>query len=426
MFYFNASYQNRCLGNMSEISQVLFLPSEKDLYALEKSTMDNCRFFVDPQIYLSRISPEECTPACSRLVTYPWFGAKKLPDASLGISKWRENIKSNINHIWNPKNTRDPHKCCYESFEFQNNKEYDLITVPAPLISEKFEIGSMYSTWIDTALQVSQEVGNEKPLILTIALDEKLISSNDSDYFSIFDTLIDIVASRLDDGISGVYILFNQSTYKHPYRTPSRILKSYLYLTKSFSELGLEYIFINFADVFSLACLGLGATGFAIGRTRKTRILSLENYINQGGGQSYPLFFSPYILAEIPTRPFILEEFTKRYLYKHVFNVTSHSNYLYNVLKNKGDCSAILGWEYSQNNTVNSHKHFLSSVCQLSKTISSQSNTERAEYVYCWLQDCQKNQKWVRDKLGDTIESKIKFIDIDLWLSLIDEVSSMS
>src|SRR4051794_15671965 len=90
---------------------------------------------------------------------------------------------------------------------------------------------------------------------------------------------------------------------RHPLLAGEAVTRTYAHLTRAFANFGYEFVFVNFADVFGVACVGLGASGFVTGPTQSLRRLCLAGFLDDGGGLPLPHLYSHRAVAEfLPER----------------------------------------------------------------------------------------------------------------------------
>src|SRR5579863_3821464 len=156
----------------------------------------------------------------------------------------------------------------------------------------------------------------------------------------------------------GVYIVVVQNEAGHPFESSRNVQRAYVRLSSAFAARGYGTVLPNFADVFGLVCLGVGATGCSSGPSQALRRLALAGYKEEGGGIALPRFYSHKLAAELATEA-DLDRIVGRRLLRRVEDRTPYSETLMDTLASGGSASQLQPWAESRSNVAMAHRHFI-------------------------------------------------------------------
>jgi hypothetical protein len=257
-----------------------------------------------------------------------------------------------------------------------------------------------------------------QPVLATVAIDEAALNDSAFDEGGFLDTIVDQITSR--EGVDGVYLLVAQTHANHPFATDSRVLRTYLHLTRAFRGAGYSIVLTNFAGVFGQVCIGAGATGFAAGPSHSTRRLSLEGFDESRQGRALPKLFSRRTIGEYLSESH-LDPIVARRLLRRVRDVTPYSEALMEVLAAGGSAAQVPEWAESQNNISAASMHFVSRLASDARRISKVAANQRYEEVRDWLEDAAGNSLYIESRMSDE-SIELTHAPCQLWIDLLDQV----
>jgi hypothetical protein len=424
VFLLNLEHRWNLATSVDALNGALFLPSGNSSAKLTRArTPEFQRLLFDPQIYLSGLDCETCDLTCSRLATYPWFATDDVPEFDSGEStrsEWEKAVRSQIRQSWvgKPPVGQAIAGACHSALEFQLSLSCTHMILPSPLIEEREDEVQVQSEWLDQALAAAEELEIGQPLLATVAIAEAVLNDAAFDEGGFIEAILDQVTART--GIDGVYILIAQTHAQNPNSTDSRVLRAYLTLSHACAKAGYSTVLTNYAGVFGLACMGVGATGFACGASHKLRRLSLEGFQDSGGGLALPKFYSHRSVAEFLTET-ELDPIVERRLLRRIRDVTPHSQALMETLAADGTAAQLQAWAESQNNLTVSHMHFIHRLCTEANGLARLGPKQRRANVRDWLEDADANVTYMRsrfDQSGAELHGTIA--PSGNWLHLLD------
>lgn len=424
MFLLNLGYTWEMLSTIENLNGCVILPSNNySDRVLKASTFDINYKLLDPQLYLCHLDSQECQTTCSRLSSYPWFSTKDMPSIESekqSSTEWHKKIKDNIDNIWTNKLPDNMKTSIKKSIEFQIDINCSHILIPTPLISNREDEFNSQCKWIDEGLIQIRELEVGKPTLISISIDENILNDECFEDTGFLNTVVDQVTARKD--IDGIYLVVLQNDDKHPYKSSKNVFKTYLYLSKMFSNNNYEDIIINYSDVFGLVCLYFGATSIATGPSFKLRRMSTNQYKDGGGGVSLPLFYSSKTLSEYYSER-DLNKIVEKKLLLRIKDITPFSRELYNELKSGGSAANLPDWVESRSNTAASKKHFIFRIKKEFEIINNLSKEEKKEHIKDLLEIAISNKLFIDNRLK---EEKLKgnAAPSSLWLDLFEEFTT--
>jgi hypothetical protein len=285
-----------------------------------------------------------------------------------------------------------------EAIAFQLELGCTQIILPRPLLTEPGQEAEPQSEWLDAALAVAEgEFDVEEPLLATVALRDSVLSEEALAFGGLLDTVADQITARR--GLDGVYIVIEQTALSHPFDTNDRALRGYLQLCRTFAARGYDTVLPNFVDVFGLACMAAGATGFANGPSHALRRLSPSSFQDESYGIALPHFYSHRLIAELlPEQD--LDRIVAHGLLAQVRDVTPHSQALMETLKQKGSAAELPQWAESRNNQTTASKHFIRRLATEESRLAELGAQERVDRVRDWLIDADAKARYLDERLG--------------------------
>ncbi|MCC6678882.1 MAG: hypothetical protein IT436_17285 [Phycisphaerales bacterium] len=425
MFALNEGYQWKSSHFADSLHGAVYLAAGNHAERMRRSVLSDFAWqLFDPQLYLAGLEASRRTKVCARLATYPWFGVTDLPDFDSGntsLPKWQARIQGMIARRWPgaAPTGDDIAPAARSAVEFQADRGCTHIILPTPLIDEREDEAQAQGEWIDAGLEAAQDIDVGQPIVATVALSEGVLNDAAFNAGGFLDTIVDQVSSR--DGVSGAYIVVAQLQSHHPLQPPESVSRAYAHLTRAFVKCGYDFVFVNFADAFGVACVGLGAAGFATGPSQSLRRLSLAGFQDEGGGIALPHLYSHPVVGEfLPERD--LSVLAENDLLAHVKDQTVHSGDLFSALERTGSAANVRAWLESKNNLAAATKHFIARMIAEGTHYSRRTPEQRAARAERWLTEAARKQATLAEELDEeTIEPT--FAPAATWLEQYREGS---
>lgn len=418
MFALNEGYRWQAAKFADALHGVVYLPQGIHAERMRRSVLgDHAWQLIDPQLYLAGLDCTSCRKVCARLATYSWFGVTALPDYDSGdgsLRGWLQQVEETIETQWP---CRAPTGgaiavSARAAVEFQADSGCSHIILPAPMITDREDEAEVQGEWIDAGLEAVEELEVGQPVVATVALEETVLNDAAFEGAGFLDTVVDQVSAR--DGVVGAYVVIAQVHQRHPMCSPRQVTKAYAHLTKAFARRGYSFVFVNFADVFGLACVGLGATGFASGPSQSLRRLCLKSFQDDGGGTPLPRYYSHRSLGEFrPERD--LAVVVEQRLLRRVRDKTEHSASLLKALSESKSAANVAAWVESRNNLAAACSHFLTRMMLEGTAYLERTASQRRVKAEGWLEDAMVEQDFLKRRLENT-EADPVFADAALWL----------
>jgi len=417
MFALNEGYQ-WFSTNFTNLQGAVYLAAGNDAERMRRSPQANFTWKIfDPQLYLAGLSGSESAKICARLASYPWFGIDGTPEFDSGAQTrvaWQQGVQEFVKKNWRGSAPDEDERlsCSAAAVSFQADLGCTHILAPAPLIAEREDEAESCALWTDAALQAATELDIGQPVIATVAVSEGVLNDASFNEGGYLDTIVDQVVSR--DGLGGVYLVVAQTQPRHPLSAPSIVTRTYAHLTRAFANFGYEFIFVNFADVFGIACLGLGASGFATGRSQALRRLCLAAMLDDGGGLPLPHLYSHRAVAEfLPERE--MEAIAQRNLLPRVRDITTYSQDLFQALNAGEEISTITPWAETKNNVATAAKHFIARMITEGSAYSDLTVDDRHARATAWLAGAMNNQQALVERLAGFLDTFPTYAPVVDW-----------
>lgn len=425
MFLLNLGYRWHLASDIDDLGGVVFLPTGSHRERLRRSPLpESRRRLFDPQLYLAELSAEDCKMTCGRLVTYPWFGATDLPafdSGELTAKKWEEAVRSVVADHWRgtvPTGADIP-GACQSAIDFQLSIGCSHVILPSPLIGERENEAETQVQWLEAGIEAARNLEVGQPVLGTVAISEAVLNESTFEGAGFIDTVVDQLSSR--DGLHGVYIVVVQTHGGHPFTTARLVHRAYLTLATRFTQTGYDTVITNFADLFGLVAMTGGATAFAGGESQKLRRISLDCFLDQGGGKALPHLYSHPMAGEFLSETDI-NKIVDAKLGRRLRDVTEYSEQLFYALDRGRTAAEVPQWAESQSNITAAQKHFIRRLALEGVAISHVAQEERPDTIRDWLDDAAANHLLVADRLGKS-GMPGAFAPTAGWLELIDEGS---
>lgn len=409
MFYLNLGHAWSHL-DLEGLEAAILLPQGNSMEKIVRKAPEVRALLFDPQMYLAELDCTSSALVCSRLVSYPWFGAEDVPEFNsdqMSRTEWQKQIRESIEDLWlgSAVDVDEASEACEAAVEFQQSLNCAQVILPSPMVQEREDEAATQGAWLDAGVAAAEAMEVDVPVLATVAISDVVLNEAAFQEFGILDTLVDQITSR--EGIDGVYIVVAQSTGNHPFDTSRPILRAYQYLARAFADAGYEYVITNFADVFGLACYGVGATSFATGPSHALRRLSLTSFDDDGFGIALPFLYSHPTVAEFASES-DLNVINGHGLLRRVRDVTPSSERLLSVLASGGSADSVAAWAESRSNVKAAKTHFLTRMILAEDELSSVDVDERPDEVKDWLEGAAANILYLRDKIGAPSFGRLK------------------
>lgn len=425
MFFLNLGRSDlNLVGIVGGTHGVIFLPSSNYSERVSREALNQQPIVLfDPQLYLATLDRTNCTKVCGRLSSYPWFNVPDTPNCGDydGLNKWHSALTEHAKTNWpgRPPEGDDILTACIESLRFQEGLGCGQIILPTPLIADPSGEGGILATWLDEAQRAIRDEEAEGTFLATVALDESAITENFFERHALLDAVVDQVTAR--SLINGVYIVVSQSTPRHPLKAPICVYKAYIALSKAFADVGMQQIIVNFADIFGIACVGIGATAFGTGWSQTRRRLSPASMADRAWGRVYPHFYSHSVIREFLPKT-QLDSIASSGALWIVEDVSPFSERLMETLGSGGSANDLISWEESNNNVSTSKAHFIYRLAEVGRELSALRGREsRLSQVHAWIENAWMRNDFLQQRLG--VDSSYgEGANAKEWLGLIDSV----
>lgn len=424
MFLLNLDYRWNLSTELERLQGVIYLPTGSTSERIARApTAEVRRILLDPQLYLAGLDAKKSTKTCARLATYPWFGvdAPEFDSSAASRKDWENSVRDIIADSW-PQSVPQGdgvYAACRSALEFQMNLPCTHLLIPTPLIVEREDEAQSLAEWLDSGLEAAQDLDVGQPLIATVAVAESALNDAASEPAGFLDSIIAQVTAR--EGLDGVYIVVMQTYARHPFETAALVDGAYLHLSRAFAEQGYDAIITNFACVFGMVCLGVGATGMAIGPSQKLRRLSMSGYDEQKGGLPLPRFYSHKAISEyLPETE--LGRIMERRCLGRIRDITPYSEGLMEILDNGGSAADVPEWAESKNNCAAAQRHFLHRLSQEARQVSRLTANRRRRQIREWLEEAIGTTLYLERRLSG-YPSTGQSAPSENWLELLDESS---
>ncbi|SEJ54856.1 hypothetical protein SAMN05660742_11034 [Propionispira arboris] len=388
MFLYNRGYHST-LNDVSPAG-VILCTSLLDHPTLKKRNFDYKvnMALLDPQIYLWSVDENECLSTHKKIISYPWVKTMSVDDP----------LRFDAGCIITPKTDAEITACLTKCFEIQKSFGATQIIIPTPLAIAREDQFSEQLRWLELAEPFKNKY--DEPFFATIALSDKTLLNCKFENNLMLQTILDNAA--LMQHIDGYYIVVERDSPIIQI-VEVNIARALLELTYNLGHCQDKAVVVNFADVFGLVCMAVGATAFGSGYTTKERRLSFDDFIDQKGGMALPRYYSSNLIGDFYSERDlnkIIGIKLLRYISEDI--ITSHSNVLITALKQKNSVDKIAAWKESRSNTAAASKH---RVACLTKQVSDimQYNTieEKLECVLIWIQDAEAKMEYLKSRLKD-------------------------
>lgn len=419
MFTLNEGWQWQSAKYAENLHGVVYLAAANNAERMRRKPLGDFAWQIfDPQLYLAALDGRACAKVCARLASFPWFGVAGVPEFHSDDntqSNWQQTLQDHVRENWlgAAPTENDVAEAARSAVEFQADRSCTHILAATPLIAEREDEAETAAQWIDAALDAARDLDLGQPVIATVAVSENVLNDASFDAGGFLDTVVDQVTSR--EGLGGVYIVVAQTQTRHPLSAPNAVTRTYAHLTRAFAGFGYEFVFVNFADVFGVACVGLGASGFATGPSQSLRRLSLAAYLDEGGGLPLPHLYSHKAVADfLPERE--LEVIARLNFLRRVTDITAHSRDLFQALTRGRPAAEVASWAESKNNVSAAARHFISRMIAEGSAYAALTPAQRFTRAESWLDDAVVNQDFLVRRLAGHLQTNPTYAPASDWL----------
>lgn len=419
MFTLNEGWQWRSAQFSDSLHGVVYLATSNDAERMRRRPLADFSWqLFDPQLYLATLDGNDCAKVCARLASYPWFGIVGAPEfdsSDQSQTAWQQAMQQHVRDNWTgaPPADRDIATAARSALEFQADRGCTHLIAAVPMIAEREDEAETAAVWIDAALGAAEDLNLGQPVIATVAVAEAVLNEGSFSEGGFLDTIADQVTAR--DGLGGVYIVVAQTQKQHPLCAPEFVTQAYAHLSQAFSKHGYEFVFVNFADTFGVACLGLGASGFATGPTQSLRRLCPAAFLDEGGGLPLPHLYSHRSVAEfLPERE--LEKIAQLNLIRRVTDLTAQSRPLFQALNAGRTVAEVPAWAEGKNNVTAAASHFIARMIAEGSAYAAIPASQRTTRAESWLDDAAVNQEYLIRRLEGQLQTNPTYAPTSEWL----------
>jgi len=354
----------------------------------------------DPQYYLCSIDKAACGSTFSKIISYPWISVSP-PKTSPVIKKLQKANTQHSNSSRNiliPKTDQEVTDCIDLCFKAQKKIGVTHLIVPTPLAVAREDQFSEQLRWLNLAQSLKSDY--IEPFLATIALSDETLLNCSFEENLMLQTILDHAAVM--QHIDGYYIVIERDAVTSQI-TEMNVARALLELSYNLGYHQEKEVIINFADVFGLVCLAVGATAFGSGYRVKERRLCLDDFIERTGGTALPRYYSSSLIGDFYSER-DLERIVELKLFRYISNdiITSQSQSLINALENKVKVKTIEPWKETRSNVATAAKHRVNCISeQANLVMKCQTIEERLNLVFTWIQDAEAHMGYLKSRLKD-------------------------
>jgi len=351
---------------------------------------------VDPNAYYWVLEAEACGKACRNLASHSWLGAAiPMPDDFDGDrATWLRENADDPPSYWPPKSPdteEDLEKLVERCIDWQTSFGCTEYVLPSPLITDNPDDLDEHARWAMAGRAVAVRLGVHALQSVPI-LDLGLARHGER--------ILDLVTAR---GDVGVYASIATSRNSDQVPDTKLFAKMLLDLSYYAGEQQNRSVVVNFADVFGLACVAVGAKAFASGYEAKTRRLSMSAFEDtEEGGGPYPRFFSLATTSRfLPTRDMNRIR-DARLLWLFDRDETAAAGPLFAALKAGGGAEAVPQWREQRSNLSAARDHLVERLTAASAEARVATDLRaRTAWALGWLQRAEQNVAYLKTRFDD-------------------------
>jgi hypothetical protein len=307
---------------------------------------------------------------------------------------WLDSIAGDVERTWPPRtpaNDADLTTLIEQCCQWQVNFGVNRLILPAPLIADPLTDLADYLRWVDGGLHVAKKF-NIPPLV-SCPISEACLPFQ-------LQPVLDQLAAR--EEAAGIYFCVETSPDNAAVSASPAVANAYLEASYLLGQHSRKEVVINYADVFGLACLAVGATAFAGGYETRTRRLNLDDFVErEGGGGAFPRFFSLSTNTFYrPTRD--MERIRDaRLLARFLKDETPSSRPLLEALRQGASASSVPSWREGRQNVAAARAHFIERLIQAVPELTALEPERRPERTLNWLQDAEMTTEYLNVRFRD-------------------------
>lgn len=376
----------------------------------------------DPQLYMAGLDAAESREYCTKLATYPWFGAFGLDEYDSGEqtqASWKKLAEEQIHLLW-PK-TAPTHPDVIEEgvkecIRFQREIDCSAIILPSPLTIDRSTDYQLELLWLDTAIdyigylnELHDSSTFDTPVFATLAVSDVCVRHSAPEPNPLLDLVLDAVSAR---EIDGVYIILEQASETDRERQCGNTyaLSSILHLVHVLSSDCNKRVVVNFLGPFGLACEAAGAEIWASGWYKSLYRCRLADKI--AGGRAFPWFWSHPSAVDVSLDS-DFDKIVRLGEFRTIADQTLASDNLLKAVSDGRPASSVPAWEYRQANVSAATQHFLLSCVQAEKALAQQDPAARRDHVEQWLNEAVENARVISETIGES--SKTRTQHVQAW-----------
>ena len=355
---------------------------------------------LDPQLYLSGLSADDSVLSVRRLASYRWINPAVVSCApSQTPSDWERTIETTLPECWPPQVSCDAAEKSVRAqacLQFQRDLGVRALVLPCPLTTDPRSDYSAEMEWLEAGLRAVPN-GNDDPVWATVALSDACLIHDEPPSNDLLQIIVDQVSAT---AVDGVYVVLEQTVAgDSPYISDARVAWALLELSYYLGARAHKTVMVNYADVFGLACVGAGASWYAVGPTVKGRRLHLPDYQARDGGAAYPRFHSHSLIMDLLPKRDLEERLRASRLLRFVASDrTASGRLLLEALERGDDADSVADWQERLNNCSSSRRHYMELVTD--RTDELVTSADRSEACLRWLQDAERDSSYLASRLA--------------------------
>lgn len=394
-------------------------------HTLERRELDDKwphlrRRLLDPQLYLSGLSPSNARDTCAKLVSYPWFASPEVQEFDSGqITQrdWMRETRTNITALWRdlPRDASGIEPAVDGAIRTQQDLGCEAIILPSPLTIDPNTSYEQELLWLEIGLSRAERLAPDLPALPTVALADSCTRSIDPVQNTLISMILDQVAAR---ATAGVYLTFELGFESGYYCRSQRTIGAMLRLVDGFKRGGLGRVIANFIGVAGLLAVAAGADTWSTGWYRSERRLRLADFEAEDEfARSYPSLYVHRLASDIHVRKDLKKLVDAGYLARLV-DSTSYSRLLYNALEVGQGPDDVGTWRPTQSNVQRGAiPHFAEAMIRETATLNQcGSPDERRAAALRWLEEADGLARELYGVLGDELHDRTELDHQNAWL----------
>lgn len=390
-------------------------------------TYDKDMVLLDPQLYLCSLDGKNCGSTYDKIMSYPWLKKGEGNDRTAPVSVKRISAATTTCSVVSPSitlpNSDDEIlKCIQVCLDVQKDFGVTHFILPTPIATAREDQFSEQLRWIRLAGSLKEKY--DLPFLATIALTDQTLLNCNFDENLMLQTILD--NATVMDHVEGYYILIERDSTAIQV-TEGNVARALLELSYNLGELQKKIVVINFADVFGLVCLAVGASAFGSGYTTKERRLSFSDFVPKGGGMALPKYYSNTLMCDFYSERDInkiLELKLTRYISSDI--QTAHSKPLIEAIVRKRAIDNVQTWKESRSNTAAAAKHRVDCLtAQVDEFSKIKDFEDRLIKMFALIQDAEAKMEYLKSRQkDDPLNEDGRHLSV--WRKAIEEFSEVN